>query len=232
MGTITTGRPLDENSDPTDGPGLELDPEGPAAELFRDSPHPLASSPGGGIWFTHLGYVDDSETRPILLIWLAPDALELPNHIHTIEEEYFRVVEGEVTVVVEGESHRLSPDEDIAIHPGEEHAFRNDTDDFVAFYAELPWKRTADTQFTFCGLDHEGAFGSGGEKYGEPGFIHALVMGEYLSDGTKITVMPIPIQRFLWATVGRVAKAFDHRAIDRKYLRDEFWENTVEQPEL
>jgi mannose-6-phosphate isomerase-like protein (cupin superfamily) len=231
--TVATGRPLDERGEPTDGPVLQVDPNGPAADLFRGSSYPLTSSPGARMWSALLEYPDNGmDADPVLLIWLAPNAMELPPHVHTRDTEYFRSLEGELTAVIEGEPHRLASGEDVTIDPGEEHTFRNDTDEFVAFYAELPWKKTAETQFTFCGLDHEGKFGSGNERYGEPGFVYALVMMEYLYDGTILTVLPISVQRLLWATVGRVAKALGHRAVEEKYLRDEFWIEHVEQPEL
>jgi mannose-6-phosphate isomerase-like protein (cupin superfamily) len=175
--TLTTGRPLDERGEPTDGPALRVDPGGPAVKLFTESPHPLTSSPGAGMWSALLNYPDDeTDADPVLLAWLAPDAMELPPHVHTRDTEYFRSLEGELTAVIEGEPHRFAPGEDVTIDPGEEHAFRNDTDEFVAFYAELPWEKTIETQFTFCGLDHEGKFGSGDERYGEPGFVYALVI--------------------------------------------------------
>jgi hypothetical protein len=44
--------------------------------------------------------------------------------------------------------------------------------------------------------------------------------------------MPIPVQRLLWATAGRVAKAFGHRTVEEKYLRDGFWTKYVEQPNI
>jgi hypothetical protein len=57
-------------------------------------------------------------------------------------------------------------------------------------------------------------------------------MTEYLYDGTIVTVLPVAVQRLLWATVGRIAKALGRRAVEEKYLRDEFWIGHVEQPEL
>ncbi|NHN60156.1 MULTISPECIES: cupin domain-containing protein [Halorussus] len=231
MGTITTGRPLDEDGAPTDGPALELDPDGAAADLFTDSTHPLTSSPGTGMWAAVLEYPDEVDARPALLVWLSPDATELPAHVHTNDEETFRAVEGELTLVEEGEPRRLDPGEEHTVSPGRSHYFRNDTDDFVAFYAEPPWRKTVDTQLTFSGLDHEGAFGSAGE-YGEPGPLYGLVMSEYISDGTRVTTLPVVVQRLLWATLGRVAKALGYRPVEERFLRDEFWTETVEQPEI
>jgi mannose-6-phosphate isomerase-like protein (cupin superfamily) len=229
METITTGRPLDESGTPADGPALELDPDGRAAELFARTPHPLTSSPGLGSWAVRADTPEDNTDTPDLLGWLAPDATELPGHVHTQAPETFRAVEGTFTVVVEGEPRRLDPGESVTVEPGQEHYFRNDTEDYVAFYADLPWKKTLDTQLTVSGLDHEGAFG---DPYGEPGFLHGLVMAEELQAETTITVAPKPVQRVLWATVGRVARSMGHRATDERFLQAEYWEQTVEQPEL
>ncbi|WP_135536259.1 cupin domain-containing protein [Halostella pelagica] len=231
MGTII-GRPLDENGEPTDGRGIEVEPNGPAADLLRNASRPLVSSPGLGQWFSLLRTPDEnSDERPAILLWLAPDATALPPHRHPDEAEYFRTVEGEITVVVEGEPQRLGPGEEVTVQPGQSHSFRNDTDDFVATYVELPWMKTAETLCTVCGKDHDGEFGTDG-GYGEPGFVHGLVMAEAIREGTKIPSAPFAVQRVLWATVGRVAKAFGHCAVDKRYLRDEFWEATVEQPDL
>jgi mannose-6-phosphate isomerase-like protein (cupin superfamily) len=50
-----------------------------------------------------------------MLVWLGPNATELPPHVHTHESEYFRTLSGEVTFVVEGEPHRLGPEDDVTI---------------------------------------------------------------------------------------------------------------------
>jgi quercetin dioxygenase-like cupin family protein len=232
MNTITTGRPLDDAGEPTDGPALEIDPDSRAAELFSNSPHALASSPGMDTWSVILQYPEPSDSGdPAMLVWLGPEATELPAHVHTNGTEVLRAVDGELTVVVEDEPTRLSPGDELIIQLGEPHYFSNDTDDQVAFYAEVPWTKTIDTQFMTFGMDHEGVFGTDGE-YSEPDFLHALLMFEYIRNGTRMTAVPFVVQRLLWASVGRVAKAMGRSAVDEKYLQDEFWEETVEQPSL
>lgn len=232
MDTIVTGRPLDGNGEPTEGPALELDPDGAAAEMFSDTPYPLASSPAAKTWSSIVQHPErDGSDQPAMLVWLAPDAMELPPHVHLHDTEYFRTLEGEVTYVIDGEPHRLGSGEEITIEPGVEHYFRNDTDEQAAFYAEVPWVKTIETQFTVVGMDHDGVFGRNG-SYGEPDLFQGALMGEYISDGTHITVAPQIVQRFMWATVGRLAKAMGRQAIDRAYLENEYWERTVEQPDL
>lgn len=254
MTTITTGRPLDADGDPTDGPALELDPDGEAAALFAESPHALASSPGAKTWSAYLQRGDDPEDRPAILVWLAPGAMGTPAHVHSVGSERFETLRGTLTVDADGETVELGPGETYTVEPGVEHGFGNESDEFVAFRADLPWAKTAETQFTFMGLDHEGAFSGGplgglfgsdgglfssdgglfgsGDGYGEPGPVHAAVMGEAISEGTTITAIPQVIQRAMWATVGRVARARGHRAVEERFLTDAYWRAKVEQPEL
>jgi mannose-6-phosphate isomerase-like protein (cupin superfamily) len=231
MVTLTTGRPLDDAGEPTDGPALEVDPDGPAMTLFSESSHALASSPGMGFWSTILSYPESGDGTPAMLVWLAPDATELPPHVHASEPETFRALEGELTVVVDGEPERLGPDETYTVEPGEPHYFRNDSDGVVAFRVEVPWTRTIDTQYMSAGLDHEGYFGADGE-YGEPDLVQGLLLAEYVRAETRIDLGPRIVQRALWASVGRVAKWAGRRAMDDRYLDDAFWAATVEQPEL
>ncbi|MFC3478960.1 cupin domain-containing protein [Halobacterium litoreum] len=229
MPSITTGRPLDEHGDSTDGPALELDSDGRAATLFSESPHALASGPGSGTWSVMLD--DFGADRPEMVVWLAPDAAELPAHVHRTREETFEALTGELTVVADGETHRLAPGESHTVDPGTEHYFRNHTDGFVAFRVKLPWAKTATTQYTVFGCDHEGKFG-GDDEYGEPGPMHALVLSEAVSEETHLAIAPAFVQRAAWATLGRLAKAMGHSAVEEQFLDDDYWRETVEQPKL
>lgn len=230
--TIRTGRPLGIDGEPADGPALELESDGPAARLLRESPYPLASSPAAELWSAITQYPErDGSSEPAMVVWVGPDSMELPPHVHLHDSEYFRTLRGEVTLVVDDEHHHLSSGEDITIDPGQPHYFRNNTDDYVAFYAETPWVRTIEVQFTFFGMDHDGVFSRDG-SYSEPDLFQGLLMSEYLHERTRITSIPFTVQRLLWATLGQFAKISGRKAVDTAYLNDEFWRETVEQPEL
>ncbi|MDH5020980.1 cupin domain-containing protein [Halobacterium rubrum] len=229
MSLHTTGRPLDEGGEPTDGPALELDPDSRAADLLEASPHALASAPGSGLWSVLLD--DPHADRPEMVVWLAPDATVLPPHVHRTRDETFESLRGELTVTVDGDERTLSPGDSHTVDPGVTHNFANETAGIVAFRVEPPWAKTVHTQYTVSGLDHEGAFGADGE-YGEPGALHALVSSEAVSAETRLQVAPSVVQRALWATAGRVAKLLGHRAVHEKYLTDKYWRQTVEQPDL
>lgn len=226
---LRTGRPLDASGTPLDDPVLEIDPDGRAAALLRDSPRALASSPGTGTWATLLADADTGpDGRPVLLQWLAPDASQPPAHVHPTTET-FEAVDGTLTVVADGTPERLDPGEETTIEPGAAHTFRNDTDSIIAFRAELPSMRTVRALYTLWGLDHTGAFGADG-GYAEPDLVHSLVIGRDLSDETMLAAVPNIVQRILWAAVCPVASAAGYSGIDDVYLDDEFWQQHVEQP--
>ncbi len=227
--TLRTGRPLDETGTPV-GSALELKPGGRPGQLLRQSPYPLASSPGGETWAVLLARPDEGDTdRPVLLQWLGPDGTEPPPHIHPTTET-FEALDGTLTLVEDGQTRDLEPGESVTIPSEAEHSFRNDTDEVVAFRAELPSMRTVHSLFTVWALDHKGAFGNDGE-YGEPGPIHGVLLGEDLYDETQMTMAPLSVQRLLWATVGRLARAIGYSGIEERYLAPEFWEHHVEQPQ-
>lgn len=228
MSLHTTGRPLDEHGEPTDGRALELDPQSRAADLLQESPHALASAPASGLWSVLLDEPDAN--RPEMVVWLGPDATVLPPHVHRTREETFESLRGELTVTVDGDPQALSPGESCTVEPGVPHNFANETDGVVAFRVEPPWAKTVLTQYTVSGLDHEGAFGDEDGDYGEPGLMHALVTADALSAETRLQVAPIAAQRVLWATVGRAAELLGHRAIREEYVADAYWRDAVEQP--
>lgn len=223
---LRTGRPLAPDGSPLDGPALVLDSDGPAAALLRDAGRPLVSGPSSGTWAVLLERPGEGDAdRPVLLQWLAPDAAEPPPHVHPTDET-FAAVEGTLTVVVDGEARRLPPGESVTVPPGVEHTFRNDTGAAVAFRAELPSMRTVRALYTVWGLDHEGAT----DADGQPGPLRGLLLAGDLHPETTATAAPVVVQRLLWATVGRLARAVGHEGVEERYLDDEFWERRVEQP--
>jgi hypothetical protein len=226
---VRTGRPLGPDGDPLDRHALALDPAGPAADLLRESPRPLVSSPAAGIWATLLETPAEGETdRPVLVQWLAPDADQPPAHVHP-SSETFAAVAGELTVVVDGDERRLGPGDAVTVPADSEHTFRNDSDEVVAFRAELPSMQTVRGLYTAWGLDHEGAEDG---AFDGPGALHGLVLSADLYPDTEMTAAPLSVQKLLWATAGRVARAVGYGGVDDRYLSASFWQRRVEQPRL
>lgn len=229
--TLQTGRPLNDSGKPIDGPALEMAANSREADLFQMSSRPLASHPGAGTWGNLLERPDEGKTdSPVLLQWLSPGSTEPPVHVHPTRET-FEVLRGTLTVAADGEIHRLDSGREITISANVEHTFRNETDKFVTFRAELPSMKTVKSLYTTWGRDHERVF-SADDEFGEPGLLHGLVLSEDLYNETTMKIAPLPAQRLLWMTVGRAARAVGYSGIDESYLKDEFWKRHVEQPEF
>lgn len=225
---LRTGRPLTEGT-PVAGPTLTLSRGGLSTALLGKSAQPLVSDPASRTWATLLEKPNTGETdRPVLVQWVSPESPEPPVHYHP-KTERFEALEGELTVVCDGTPIKLGPTESLTVEPGQEHTFRNDTSDIVAFKAELPSIQTVKGLYTAWGVSHERGRSANG-SYGPPGPITSLLIAADLADETTITLAPQPVQRFLWATVGRLARLAGMTGIDERYLNRSFWERHVEQP--
>lgn len=227
--TLRTGRPLVDGT-PTDGPTLELTPESTASVLLRQSPQPLVSDPVNRTWATLLEHPESGETdNPVMIQWVSPASPEPPIHYHPTTET-FRALEGTVTIVHEGDTSQLAPGESLTVKPEQNHTFRNDTDEIVAFQAELPSIRTVKGLYTTWGLAHERGNNEDG-TYSGPGLLQSLVVAADLYDETIIPMAPLPVQRLFWAIVQRVTWLSGATGIADAYLEASFWHRYVEQPE-
>jgi hypothetical protein len=84
--------------------------------------------------------------------------------------------------------------------------------------------------YTAWGLAHERGRDDDG-NYPGPRPTQSLVVAADLYDETAMTMAPLPLQRLLWATIGRIARLSGATGIDDAYLESSFWKQHVEQPE-
>lgn len=75
---------------------------------------------GSRIKFTYTAEETDGQFLQAEL-WIKPNALVLPAHIHGNQSEMFEVLSGTAVYQLDGDYHRLDPGEKVVFHPGQAH---------------------------------------------------------------------------------------------------------------
>jgi quercetin dioxygenase-like cupin family protein len=225
---IVIGRTLDGKGNPIEESGIELQAEGPTAQLLQGSKTPLISNPITGEYLAVLEISDAIGDEYLKgLVIMLKKASGPPEHYHPNYLEEFEVVEGEFIFLHKGKEINLKPGEKIIVNAGETHAFHTsgkyDVNSFIGI-ARTP-RQLKGVIFTLFGLAHEGK----SSKKGGPQFWQAMAMASELGEDTVFVSPPPVIQKVMGAVFGPVAKWLGHRAIHPEKLENSYWMNKVEQ---
>lgn len=136
-----------------------------------------------------------------------------PNHLHSLQDESFEVIEGKLTIWLEGKTKTLTAGEKITLPKNKAHNHFNNDDVPATFI-----------QTVFPALDFEylleniiGLTIDGKIHNGRVGLIQELTTLKYLDSKTFLPGIPIVIQKLSMNLVGPVARLFGYRAIYEKY---------------
>jgi quercetin dioxygenase-like cupin family protein len=89
--------------------------------------------PGGTLFLIIESAAESDGERVEFEITMAPGALGPPKHFHPIQEESWKVLEGDLSVFVDNGWRTLSEGEALSIPPKTVHTLRNESDDVVRF---------------------------------------------------------------------------------------------------
>ena len=89
--------------------------------------------PGGTSFLIIEAAAESDGERVEFEITMAPGALGPPKHFHPIQDESWKVLEGNLSVFVDGGWRTLSEGEALSIPPNTVHTLRNESDDVVRF---------------------------------------------------------------------------------------------------
>jgi quercetin dioxygenase-like cupin family protein len=89
--------------------------------------------PDGTSFVTVESAGDSAGKRIEFEVTMAPGAMGPPKHFHPRQDESWRVLEGELSVLVDREWRTLGEGESLAIPPNTVHTLRNRSDDVVRF---------------------------------------------------------------------------------------------------
>jgi mannose-6-phosphate isomerase-like protein (cupin superfamily) len=89
--------------------------------------------PGGTSFLIIESAAESDGERVEFEITMAPGALGPPKHFHPIQDESWKVLEGDLSVFVDNGWRTLSEGEALSIPPKTVHTLRNESDDVVRF---------------------------------------------------------------------------------------------------
>jgi quercetin dioxygenase-like cupin family protein len=137
----------------------------------------------------------------------------VPNHIHTLQEETFEVVSGQLTILENGAKRILSAGDKITFPKNKPHNHYNDHDEAVTYIQTVTPALDMDYFLeTLLGLDADGK-----AKNGKYGLVQELVLLKYLDSKSFLADMPIGVQKILMNIIAPIGKLMGYRAIYKKY---------------
>jgi hypothetical protein len=137
----------------------------------------------------------------------------VPNHIHTLQDETYEVNSGQLTIWINGNTMFLLAGEKITLPKNKPHNHYNNHDEPVNYIQTVT--PALDTDYlveTLFGLAADGKSNNG--KYG---LIQELVILKYLDSKSFLADIPIGVKKVLMNVVASIGKKMGYRAVYKKY---------------
>ena len=135
----------------------------------------------------------------------------VPNHFHTLQDETFEVVDGQLTVWADGVRKVLSAGERITLPRNRPHNHYNGHAVPVTYIHTV----TPGLDFDYLIENLVGLAADG--KKGGGSLVQQLVTLRYLDSKSFLSDMPLAAQKALMVVVAPVARLFGYRAVYKKY---------------
>lgn len=137
----------------------------------------------------------------------------VPKHFHTLQDETFEVISGQLTILLNGETHLLRAGEKITLPKNIPHNHYNNEDTPVTYIHTVAPALDFDFLIeTLVGLAAEGK-----TKNGKYGLTQQLVTLKYLDSKSYLADMPTGLQKALANIIGPLGRLFGYRAVYKKY---------------
>lgn len=137
----------------------------------------------------------------------------VPDHYHALQDEYFEVISGNLTILLDGRKQVLRPGEKMTLPKNKPHNHYNDDDETVVFIQSV----TPALDFDYLLENIIGLTIDGKMPNGKAGLIQELVTLKYLDSKSYLANIPQGLQKFMMNVVGPIGRKFGYRAIYRKY---------------
>lgn len=137
----------------------------------------------------------------------------LPDHYHTMQDETFEVLSGQLTICKDGTTHILHAGEKMLLEKGIPHNHFNDSDEVVVYRHTV--KPALDFDYLIENL--VGLMGDSKRKDGKLGLTQQLVTLKYIDSKSFLADLPLGVQKLLMNTVAPVGRLLGYRAVYKKY---------------
>ncbi len=137
----------------------------------------------------------------------------VPNHFHTLQDETFEVISGQLTIWLNDKTKVLTAGEKVTLPKNQPHNHYNNHDEPVTYIHSV----TPALDFDYLIENLVGLAADGKSKNGRYGLIQELVTLKYLDSKSYLVDIPIAVQKLLMNTVAPIGRLLGYRAIYRKY---------------
>jgi quercetin dioxygenase-like cupin family protein len=174
----------------------------------------IITNPANGNSFEYIETAKDTNGECVVMkATIKGKGQNVPNHIHTIQDETFEVISGKLTVWANGKITTLSAGEKITLPKNKPHNHYNNHDEVVTYIQTV----TPALDFDYLVETLFGLARDGKSKNGKLGLMQELVILKYLESKTFLADIPIGIQKVLKDVVAPIGRLMGYRAIYRKY---------------
>ena len=139
--------------------------------------------------------------------------LLVPNHIHTLQDETFEVISGELSVWMNGSTKIFSAGEKVTLPKSVPHNHFNNQDCPVVYIHTV----SPALDFGYLIKTVVGLAADGKSKNGKNSLIQDLVTLKYIDSKTYRADMPVGIQKTLAGIMAPIGRLLGYRAIYKKY---------------
>lgn len=174
----------------------------------------ILTNPDSGDIYEFLETAKDTNGQRVTMkMTLKSKGKLVPNHFHTLQDEHFEVVSGNLTILLDGKNLVLTQGEKMTLPKNKPHNHYNASNETVVLIQSV----TPALDFDYLLENIIGLTIDGKMPNGKAGLIQELVTLKYLDSKTYLADIPQGMQKLLMNVIGPIGRIFGYRAIYKKY---------------
>lgn len=156
---------------------------------------------------------DTNGERVTMKMTLKSTGKLVPDHLHSLQDEHFEVISGNLTIILDGQQQVLTQGDKITLPRNKPHNhYNNDTETVILVQSVTPALDFDYLLENIIGLTMDGKM-----PKGKAGLMQELVSLKYLDSKSYLANIPVGIQKVVSQVAGPIGRLFGYRAIYKKY---------------